>query len=149
MLLLASSLVSARGQQSKEEPAETTRVRIDGENYWYNEGFGRLRNLKEDNGKVLGEFHGHHGFVPFWISKEERNDSRAKTNGYKQMVKDRIAWLQDSNKEAKEYAVRRLNELTGESFERPEEWQQWYQGHASELAWSDEKHKFGVYHKGD
>jgi hypothetical protein len=79
---------------------------------------------------------------PFGSHKEERDDSQAKTKGYRQMVKDMIAWLKDANKEAQEYATRGLNELTGESFERPDEWQQWYQHRSSELDWSDEKHKF-------
>jgi hypothetical protein len=142
LFLLVFSLGSVWGQQPQEGAAVAPRTRIDGERYWYNEGFGRLRNLTEEDGKVLGEFRSHHGFVPFWISKTERDDSQAKTRGYKQMVKDMIAWVKDSNKEAKEYATRRLGELTGESFESPNEWQQWYQRHANELVWSDEKHKF-------
>jgi len=144
VFVLVFSLGSVWGQQSQEGTAATTRTRIGGESYWYNEGFGRLRNLTEEDGKTLGEFRGHYGFVPFWISNEERDDSqaKAKAKGYKQMVKDMIAWLKDSNKEAKGYATKRLTELTGESFESPAEWQPWYQRHASELVWSDGKHKF-------
>jgi hypothetical protein len=54
--------------------------------------------------------------------------------------------LKDSNKEAKEYAGRRLIELTGKSFEQPDEWRRWYQRHAGELVWSDEKHQFILRH---
>ncbi len=103
VFVLVFSLGSVWGQQSQEGTAATTRTRIGGESYWYNEGFGRLRNLTEEDGKTLGEFRGHYGFVPFWISNEERDDSQAKA---------------------------------------PAEWQPWYQRHASELVWSDGKHKF-------
>jgi hypothetical protein len=70
LFLLAFSLVLVWGQQSQEGPAPSARIQIDGESYWYNEGFGRLRNLKEEDGKILGEFRGHHRFVSFWIPKE-------------------------------------------------------------------------------
>jgi hypothetical protein len=39
-----------------------------------------------------------------------------------------------------------LIELTGKSFEQPDEWRRWYQRHAGELVWSDEKHQFILRH---
>lgn len=137
-MLLGVALSSPVSSSEQDSPGSPARIEINGERYWYNKEFGRLRNLSETETEIVGEIRGKRGFMPFRVLKEEVTNPQAKSRALKLIVSDMVAWLKDGAPESKNYASAKLPVLTGEHFTDPLEWEKWYASNDDYLVWSEQ-----------
>ena len=107
--------------------------------YWFWQARNWLKDIREDGAFIRGQGWTEHGYQKFRIPKGALTDRAAKEEGYKEAVKGYILGgvaLPELKDAALEEFMARLRELTGESFQKREEWVEWWTEHKDRLVLS-------------
>lgn len=123
-----------RAQTPVLEPGEITATQ-----YWFWQARDWLKDIREEDAFIRGQGWTEHGYQKFRISKGALTDRTAKEAGYKEAVKGYILGgvaLPELKDAALEKFMARLRDLTGESFQKREEWMEWWNEHKDRLVLS-------------
>ncbi len=107
--------------------------------YWFWQARNWLKDIREDGVFIRGQGWTEHGYQKFRISKGALRDRTAKEEGYKEAVRGYILGgvaLPELKGAALEQFMARLRDLTGESFQKREEWVEWWNEHKDRLVLS-------------
>lgn len=113
-----------RAQTPVLEPGEITATQ-----YWFWQARDWLKDTREDGAFIRGQGWTEHGYQKFRIPKGALTDRAAKAEGYKEAVRGYIlsgVALPELKDAALEKFMARLRDLTGESFQKREEWVEWW-----------------------
>lgn len=123
-----------RAQTPVLEPGE-----IPATQYWFWQARDWLKDIHEDGAFIRGQGWTEHGYQKFRIPKGALTDRAAKEEGYKEAVRGYIlggVTLPELKGAALEKFMVRLRDLTGESFQKREEWVEWWNEHKDRLVLS-------------
>jgi len=107
--------------------------------YWFWQARDWLKDTREDGAFIRGQGWTEHGYQKFRIPKGALTDRTAKEEGYKEAVKGYILGgvaLPELKDAALEQFMARLRDLTGESYQKREEWVEWWNEHKDHLVLS-------------
>ena len=150
---------SAYGE-APEEPGASQEENIyefsDPELFWQEVIVGNITKIiSHDPNEIIFEFDDNGSTVKGRIDKNLIEDREVKTKGSKKAVNILIMRLEEVPLPAAENEKRfsetdkRLRNLTGQNFEKPGDWREWYEENKGSLVWSDQKNRLIIKEKTD
>lgn len=105
--------------------------------FWTEEKLGMLKDLRESGDELVGVWNLPGGTVQFRVKRALIEDAQAKTQGARLATARYVAAIH-FNRHLIPWYRKELQRLTGQRFETPEEWRDWFERNENYLVWSEE-----------
>lgn len=116
--------------------------------YWFWDGYLGLTDLVDTGTKRQGRL-AHEPSICFKVDLKNLDNWLARTKGYKRAIDEWFKWVplgkESWSKSPKALQARkRIEEITGETFDSREEWKKWWIENSDYLIWSDKEARLVV-----